>query len=393
MFFLRSFHLFIYTGLIAFPFLWAENFLLLVRYGEYVYQVVFYELAYYISTLFFFSVFYFIFLEKGKIGKKNVTDVKDILFKYFISKKYLSVFLFLLGFFLLILVSYLGVGIQEWLNSPRFMYQYGRKGLGPIYALAMMMFGLGYTGILCALLNRGIVLWILVLLLGVVVAYFYGQRMFLVEVFFAWCLFFSLRFRWNFFILFVIFAYILIILIVPLYLNENLVDYLIKMHFPHALNSVSVVEDLKKGGVDFFYGEILFSEIWKLVPRSIYPDKPYEYGVLLLNGIYFPGMAEKTHTPAFSNFVSSYADWGLFGILFSGLSLKVIFFSYCAAIYDSARRCSLLLASFLSMYFILLSPGYLNFLPNWTVVIITMIVFKLIYFSSVDKDFRSKEEL
>jgi hypothetical protein len=66
-------------------------------------------------------------------------------------------------------------------------------------------------------------------------------------------------------------------------------------------------------------GAAFLSSLWGLVPRGLYPDKPYEYGVLLLHAQLFPGMAEKGSTPGVTPWTLAYMDWGVLGAALAGL--------------------------------------------------------------------------
>lgn len=80
-------------------------------------------------------------------------------------------------------------------------------------------------------------------------------------------------------------------------------------------------------------GEIIFTGFWSFVPRSLFPQKPYAYGQMLMNEKMFPGLAETGHTPSLGMFTRFYADFGWFGfplvfvdfkLILSLISLKVV---------------------------------------------------------------------
>jgi hypothetical protein len=66
-------------------------------------------------------------------------------------------------------------------------------------------------------------------------------------------------------------------------------------------------------------GAAFISSLWGLVPRGLHPDKPYEYGVLLLHAQLFPGMAEKGSTPGVTPWTLAYMDLGVLGAVLAGL--------------------------------------------------------------------------
>jgi hypothetical protein len=75
-------------------------------------------------------------------------------------------------------------------------------------------------------------------------------------------------------------------------------------------------------------GTVVLSNGWSVVPRFIYPDKPFEYGVVLLNSVLYPGAAGTGVTPGLLEWLAYYVDFGIFGVLVSGL-LKGVIARYC----------------------------------------------------------------
>lgn len=73
--------------------------------------------------------------------------------------------------------------------------------------------------------------------------------------------------------------------------------------------------DLMTGDME---GRAFLSSLWGLVPRGLYPDKPFEYGVLLLHEQLFPGMAERGSTPGVAPWTRAYMDFGALGAGLSG---------------------------------------------------------------------------
>lgn len=54
------------------------------------------------------------------------------------------------------------------------------------------------------------------------------------------------------------------------------------------------------------------------MPRALYPDKPYEYGMTLIHQVLFPKMAETGNTPGILGWAMSYLDFGIAGVFASG---------------------------------------------------------------------------
>lgn len=71
------------------------------------------------------------------------------------------------------------------------------------------------------------------------------------------------------------------------------------------------------------------SSLWYFVPRSLFPDKPFEYGATLLHGMLFPGSAELGHTPGILPWLVPYMDFGLLGVI----GYAVLLGSFSRAVY------------------------------------------------------------
>lgn len=73
----------------------------------------------------------------------------------------------------------------------------------------------------------------------------------------------------------------------------------------------------------FHYGRGWLSSLWFYVPRGLYPDKPYEYGVTLFHRVLFPGRSAKGHTPGLLTWSLAYLDFGVFGVFVNGLLVGI----------------------------------------------------------------------
>lgn len=70
----------------------------------------------------------------------------------------------------------------------------------------------------------------------------------------------------------------------------------------------------------FRYGAASLSNFWFFVPRSLYPDKPYEYGLTLIHEVLFPHMAETGNTPGLLSWSLNYLDFGTPGVFLFGFA-------------------------------------------------------------------------
>jgi oligosaccharide repeat unit polymerase len=67
------------------------------------------------------------------------------------------------------------------------------------------------------------------------------------------------------------------------------------------------------------YGSATLSDLWFYVPRLLFPNKPYEYGALLIHRVLFPGAAETGNTPGILGWAMAYLDFGVAGVFVSGV--------------------------------------------------------------------------
>ena len=69
----------------------------------------------------------------------------------------------------------------------------------------------------------------------------------------------------------------------------------------------------------FRYGAANISQLWQYVPRALYPEKPYEYGLTLVHKVLFPGAAATGNTPGIVFWATAYLDFGVAGVFVWGL--------------------------------------------------------------------------
>jgi len=67
------------------------------------------------------------------------------------------------------------------------------------------------------------------------------------------------------------------------------------------------------------WGYAMFSDLWFYVPRVLYEEKPFEYGVVLIHKVLFPGAAAQGHTPGILPWALAYLDFGVIGVFVSGM--------------------------------------------------------------------------
>jgi hypothetical protein len=211
------------------------------------------------------------------------------------------------------------LGVVEWLKNPRLGYQLYRVGEGQWYALALN--SLSVAAMLSFVANPvpRVILFKTALFLGL--AYLLGSKGVMLAVFsgsLAVLCFVGWRHLNKLFVFGLPLIFLLLIWNFYLALSdsfelESIVDY-----FDYYKNAADYYEGVRTGQVPLFHGEVIFTSFWAYVPRGLVPDKPFVYGVLHVNEIFFPGQAELTNTPDFGGAVEQYADFGLAGVVLFG---------------------------------------------------------------------------
>ena len=224
-------------------------------------------------------------------------------------------------------------GVLNWLANPREGYQLHRFGLGHWYALAISSLS---VALLLSFLSRPTiraVLWRFPFFIGL--AYLFGAKAILLSVFashviFLWFL------RWRHLATIVVFGVPVIfsLMLWNLYLavSDTFDLQTILKYFDFYKNAADYYRGVLSGEIQLFHGQIAIGSLWSYVPRALVPDKPFVYGVLNINEIFYPGQAEMTNTPAFGGAVEQYADFGVIGVLlggfFSAQSISLALLSY-----------------------------------------------------------------
>ena len=254
-------------------------------------------------------------------GKKYISQAN--------FKKLMFLFLFLAFVFFLILAVRSG-SFLKWFFDPRDAYINNRVGNGFFYALSINF-----------------------LSIGIFFAFFQkvSLKLFIFRfIFFSMCLypFGSKGLYINLFIFFLIAVWrtdsrklirvmtptgVIMTLLVLFNFNSDLSSITyeqVSAYFDYFFNAAIYYDDFFSGIHELNYGKLYLSSFWEYVPRGIYPDKPYIYGILNIVEYYYPGGPASGNTPAFGGQVLEFADFGVFGVIFNSilniaLIIKAIF--------------------------------------------------------------------
>ena len=229
-----------------------------------------------------------------------------------------AAWVFLGLYFLSFLVLTQSFGLVHWLADPRSGYQFHRTGAGQWYALCLTFLSVSvvlstvyarstYSVIALAPLYLG-----LIFLLGSK-SFIIGFTLYLVNILAI------RRFRYLTPVALVILgagAASTISTFIQSQKSFGLEQ--VASYSDYFVNAALYYKDYLSGKLPLYHGQITLTSLWDLVPRSVYPDKPYVYGTILVDEYYFPGAAAQTSTPAFAT-IDYFADFGWAQAILSGV--------------------------------------------------------------------------
>lgn len=217
-------------------------------------------------------------------------------------------------------LAVLGGGGALWLTDSRTAYQFYRSGAGPFFALTQWCFTFGLLYTLWARRPKSTVRTFAYVLAFCVPLLFLGSKGFVLTQIIVGVLyrhFLVRRIPW------VAFA-----AVAPLLLGAQMALQILQGTAGTLLDTALYFRDYFATTAQFldrfdefghYNGRVLASELWFFVPRAIYPDKPFEYGALLIHKVLFPGLAEMSHTPGILIWAGSYLDFGVVGVFAAGV--------------------------------------------------------------------------
>lgn len=223
---------------------------------------------------------------------------------------------FLLVFLALMVAS--GAGTL-WITNPRVAYQNFRAGSGFLFLVVQWLLA---SGLLISLFGRPqtILNSLKTLAIYVSIAPLTGSKTAIISGLVLWSSFCNFSIRRIPFICFLVAIGMSVPLILSLLVTQG--------SYGDLLESLNYFKDYVATTASFLgrfdefglrYGAASLSDLWFYVPRAIYPEKPFEYGVTLIHQILFPGMAELGHTPGILPWSLAYLDFGMLGVFISGV--------------------------------------------------------------------------
>jgi hypothetical protein len=292
-----------------------------------------------------------------------------------------SFILYFLAFLFLILVAQHSFGLLNWIKDPRAGYILGRSGAGQYYAFSILFLTVGYvTGTVFCKSKFSLFLFFFV---SQIFGWFTASKGIILAFAVYFLIIIKIKEPKYFNRLVFLITPVLLIIVLNAFGSFDPQDVL--KYFDYYVNSAMYYRAYFSGVLPLFFGNIFLTDFWAYLPRSLFPEKPYVYGTLLLNDYFFPGDAELGHTPAFGGPVGAFADFGFIGVIFSALfcgsQLAWVFANYILfyknnTLTNNSRIFVCFLFNFAPVFFI-------YFQPVWSLIIFFILVYGIKFLNSV----------
>lgn len=323
-----------------------------------------------LGLLFFFRLFCIMKLDDlfykrfGYIRRKNIYRSAQIFF-----------IVYILSMYQLMSAEY---GVVNWLLNPREGYQLYRTGFGHWYALSVSALSVSFLLFFLAKPEPRSLLW--VTFWHMIMAFFLGSKGLIISLFAA-SLVFMWFIRWKHLYKFLVLGtpIVFCLLLYNLYqaLQDSFDILAIAQYFDYYKNAADYYNAFFNNEIRLYYGEIFLSSFWSYIPRFLFPDKPFVYGMTLINEFFYPGQAELTNTPGFGGAVLQFADFGLIGIFLYGFfSPESIIVALTSSIIFKGRKIDFNKIN-VAIFVILLiqyAPGFGSYLPTALYLVLLFMV-------------------
>ena len=211
-----------------------------------------------------------------------------------------------------------GGGGRMWLTDPRLAYLYHRTGAGQFWLLTAWFQITAFLYYLWARRPGGLHLTVLVGVFAVA-AFYLGSKAIILTVGVIAVVYYHFMVRPL--------GTLKIIAMGLAGIGSFVALLLIQGSFTDLISIASYFENFQVtaefiGRFDEFgfqYGKGWLSSFWFYVPRALYPEKPLEYGPILIQKVLLPGAYEGGYAPGFLNWSLSYLDFGWLGVFVAGV--------------------------------------------------------------------------
>lgn len=222
-----------------------------------------------------------------------------------------------------VLLGVRGVGVSTWIFNTRYAYLVGRKGNGVWYILFELFLMIGAVFYLCGMKSRQLWKYIpfAVFMLG---AYFTGSKGFILGMALIFLFYYDRAIRpipvWAI-ALAGLGGLAAVVVLLRFQSNISLMEY-----SDYYAQFLRFVQYNLEGKWEYTMGRLSAEQrLWILVPRALYPDKPFSYGETRIVELFY-GLQTIVagNTPSFSEFILPYADFGLAGVAFSAVKAGMV---------------------------------------------------------------------
>lgn len=235
----------------------------------------------------------------------------------------LSILFFAFFVFSFIVLMYLSGAGTLWLTDSRVAYQDYRNGVGVFYAITTSLLSLSYVFSLYMYDNKNLffVKTLPLTLFFSACAFFLGSKSLIMGFFVIMLVYYSYHVRpfrlWQVVVLF--FAFLLSVSFLQFIQGTAQTTQDTILYANYFSTTTDFLRRFSEGEFSFQFGNVWISNVWGYVPRILYPNKPYEYGQLLINKVIFPGAAEIGHSPGLLPWAAQYLDFGRLGVVIYGV--------------------------------------------------------------------------
>jgi hypothetical protein len=298
-----------------------------IFYGEVVnYESVVFVL--FLSLVFLFSVYIGFILKKVPIFlvKNSSIFTKNT---YHIRLFYNNLGFFFKLFFIIGIIFYFLLMVRSgvntmWLTDTRNAYEFHRSGVGAYYVFSQFFLFLSFILLLFNLSYKRKILKIIISTIFFMYIFtFFGSKKSLLTLILISMTYYSYNvYKIKIFRALIMFAMISLLFLYfqNYYSNFNLTKSF--NYFNYFNSMVLFFENVQN--FEYYYGSNTLGNLWGLVPRSIYPDKPYVYASAVITETISPGAPAEGRYMGVLHWVTYYLDFGVLGVLFWGLITGMI---------------------------------------------------------------------
>jgi hypothetical protein len=264
-------------------------------------------------------------LVRFRVGEAVAASfLRTLAGKWWPCSRHLPAAILACGLISFVLMAYFGGGGLRWVTNPRDVYITNRAGVGLLWAAYQWMVMIAFIFWLWDRRPSSSVS-IIGLIVYVVLLYFSGSKGMVLLGLFAWLAYIQyVGSGLGWLRLSGVAGSMAIGFISLLAFHGSAGELNGWIYYFDYLNMTALAFDRTDILAEYGLGRGMISDLWKYIPRAIWPDKPYEYGVCLIHRELFPGMAETGNTPGVAPWLLSYYDYGLIGVVVEGLCIGVI---------------------------------------------------------------------